>query len=361
MLLSTRRGRASWLARATAHALVAQEFITTLFEFLGEPANARYRADLVLSNSQGDQYPLTATDFSAGVHVTASRLTVTTTPAYTSAAMSAQLNDLRDLLQAWGSPKLPTTYVTGQMFPVYEQQEAVLPFLAKCVAAAVLLGTACSSAVLTRPMLAMLVQMTVLTTCLGVLGALTPVAGLSLNLVTMVEIVFAACLSIGYGMHIVRAFGGDDMQGGRLSSMITLSRSTSSRGSREDVEAGQRTGARRPKPKARRKAAPTPAATTTLDANNLSIMSYLRGFIGGEERQQRALFGLSSMGRPVLNASFAVGVGLVCLAFTSSYALHSMAVVLLLVIPLGLLHTLAVLPVITSVVGPKTSAWAMSL
>lgn len=241
------------------------------------------------------------------------------------------------------------------MFPVYEQQEAVVPFLVKVVLAAIFGGATCASSVMTRPALASMVQLTVITSCLGVLGALTPIVDLSLNIVTVVEIMFAAVLSTGYAMHITRAFGGDDMQGGRLSTMITLSRSTSSRNSRTEALRKAQDANKAAKRAAAKRA--EAARKQEEERSQLSLMGFLRGFIGGEERQQRALFGLSAMGHPTLNAGGAVFVGLSCLAFASSYALRSLALVLLTVIPLGLLHTLAVLPVITSVVGPKSEAW----
>ena len=310
--------------------------------------------------------------------------------------------------------------MTGQMFPFYEQQEAVLPFLLKCIVASVFGAATTAGATLSRPALAGYVQVTVLITTITVLGALTPVAGLSLNVMSVVAVLFASVMSTGFAMHITRAFGGEDMQGGRLSCMITLSQSRDSTSSHQPLTPRHRATrnntqaivASQPSPSApspqrvrhvqvrpaaaggtathagvgaKPKPAPklTPLSTTAPVATDrrptkraarnaspsgggsedplaqLSLMGFLRGFIGGEERQQRALFGLSAMGHPVLNASGAIGTGLVCLVFAASYGLRSMGVVMLLAVPVGLLHTLAVLPVITSVIGPKTAAWAL--
>ena len=76
----------------------------------------------------------------------------------------------------------------------------------------------------------------------------------------------------------------------------------------------------------------------------------------GKNRNERVVSALEKVGIPILNAAFTSILGILMLAFAGSYAFKSFFKTMVLVIALGLFHSLMVLPVILSFIGPRRTS-----
>ena len=76
----------------------------------------------------------------------------------------------------------------------------------------------------------------------------------------------------------------------------------------------------------------------------------------GKNRNERVLAALEKVGIPILNGAFTSILGILMLAFAGSYVFKSFFKTMLLVILLGIGHSLLLLPVVLSFIGPKRTA-----
>jgi len=76
----------------------------------------------------------------------------------------------------------------------------------------------------------------------------------------------------------------------------------------------------------------------------------------GKNRNERVMTALEKVGVPILNGALSSILGILMLAFASSYILNSFFKTMLLVIVLGLAHALLFLPVMLSFVGPRRTS-----
>ena len=76
----------------------------------------------------------------------------------------------------------------------------------------------------------------------------------------------------------------------------------------------------------------------------------------GKNRNERVMSALEKVGVPILNGAVSSILGILMLAFASSYIFKSFFKTMLLVIVLGLAHSLLLLPVMLSFVGPRRTS-----
>ena len=76
----------------------------------------------------------------------------------------------------------------------------------------------------------------------------------------------------------------------------------------------------------------------------------------GKNRNERVMSALEKVGVPILNGAFSSILGILMLAFASSYIFKSFFKTMLLVIVLGLAHSLLLLPVVLSFIGPRRTS-----
>lgn len=76
----------------------------------------------------------------------------------------------------------------------------------------------------------------------------------------------------------------------------------------------------------------------------------------GKNRNERVMAALEKVGVPILNGAFSSILGILMLAFASSYIFKSFFKTMLLVIVLGLFHSLLLLPVVLSFIGPRRTS-----
>ncbi len=76
----------------------------------------------------------------------------------------------------------------------------------------------------------------------------------------------------------------------------------------------------------------------------------------GKNRNERVMAALEKVGVPILNGAFSSILGILMLAFAGSYIFKSFFKTMLLVIMLGLAHSLLVLPVVLSFIGPRRTS-----
>lgn len=76
----------------------------------------------------------------------------------------------------------------------------------------------------------------------------------------------------------------------------------------------------------------------------------------GKNRNERVMAALEKVGVPILNGAITSILGILMLAFASSYVFKSFFKTMLLVILLGIGHSLLLLPVILSFIGPRRTA-----
>ncbi len=76
----------------------------------------------------------------------------------------------------------------------------------------------------------------------------------------------------------------------------------------------------------------------------------------GKNRNERVMAALEKVGVPMLNGAFSSILGILMLAFASSYIFKSFFKTMLLVIMLGLAHSLLLLPVVLSFIGPRRTS-----
>ncbi len=76
----------------------------------------------------------------------------------------------------------------------------------------------------------------------------------------------------------------------------------------------------------------------------------------GKNRNERVMAALEKIGVPILNGAISSILGILMLAFTSSYIFKSFFKTMLLVIVLGLAHALLLLPVLLSFIGPRRTS-----
>ena len=76
----------------------------------------------------------------------------------------------------------------------------------------------------------------------------------------------------------------------------------------------------------------------------------------GKNRNERVMAALEKLGVPILNGAFSSILGILMLAFAGSYIFKSFFKTMLLVIVLGLAHSLLLLPVVLSFIGPRRTS-----
>ena len=76
----------------------------------------------------------------------------------------------------------------------------------------------------------------------------------------------------------------------------------------------------------------------------------------GKNRNERVMAALEKVGVPILNGAFSSILGILMLAFAGSYIFKSFFKTMLLVIVLGLAHSLLLLPVVLSFIGPRRTS-----
>ncbi|ELT98645.1 hypothetical protein CAPTEDRAFT_154215 [Capitella teleta] len=76
----------------------------------------------------------------------------------------------------------------------------------------------------------------------------------------------------------------------------------------------------------------------------------------GKNRNERVLCAMEAVGVPIMNGAFTSILGILMLAFASSYVFKSFFKTMLLVIVLGVAHSLLFLPVMLSFIGPRRTA-----
>ncbi|KAK2145475.1 hypothetical protein LSH36_679g01017 [Paralvinella palmiformis] len=76
----------------------------------------------------------------------------------------------------------------------------------------------------------------------------------------------------------------------------------------------------------------------------------------GKNRNERVIAALEKVGIPILNGAFSSIVGVLILAFANSYVFRSFFKTMVLVITLGLGHSLLLLPVMLSFIGPRRTS-----
>lgn len=190
---------------ATAQEVPTDEpsFIMSVMNFLTDPTMMRYRLDLALARPDGTLYALTDTDFSAGIHIAASRAMAITKPMYTAATQTLLMLDISAVVAtATAGTTVQGTFVYSQPFHIYEQQIPVVPVLV--LAGIITVAAVCMTSIIMLPGTSSYIFTTLCfagaEACGMGFAALTPVAWNTLTMANGIVLVIMLVPFSGFAM-----------------------------------------------------------------------------------------------------------------------------------------------------------------
>eukprot|EP01138_Halocafeteria_seosinensis_P002575 gb/GECG01002633.1/.p1 GENE.gb/GECG01002633.1/~~gb/GECG01002633.1/.p1 ORF type:complete len:1061 (+),score=104.52 gb/GECG01002633.1/:1-3183(+) len=345
--------------------MTESEFRMILHQMLTEsPYGADLRSKLSLQRPSGTLYeagdivnPVSDLADGEDVRIVASFATLRSKPlaADTEKEVKA-MRESRDAASSFDTEVFDgnSIFVHSESFFFAEQFAAIVPatILLLSTAAIAMLGVAL--VLLPSITAALVVVFGLLSIFAGVVGFMHH-WGLTLNTVTMVNLLIAIGFSIDFTAHTCHSFlhspGYRRVLGSHLDGLFSEGRAKPETRSLNEEKSNSQENS---EPSKECQAEVKTLLISERPTTEYSIYSGIEGYIGGISRKLRAAQTLTNVGRPIFNGGISTILGILLLAAGSTFIFRSFFRVLFLVLVLGLIHGIVVIPVILSLVGPQS-------
>eukprot|EP01138_Halocafeteria_seosinensis_P002574 gb/GECG01002632.1/.p1 GENE.gb/GECG01002632.1/~~gb/GECG01002632.1/.p1 ORF type:complete len:779 (+),score=78.86 gb/GECG01002632.1/:1-2337(+) len=357
-----------------------EEFQFILGKMLeGSDRGRSFRSDLSLVDSEGNVYPQNSfgrlvqnLKQNVSVHMQASKMTIRSVPLNADTTKQADLmQQSRKSVSSFSKERLGNAdvFVFAEPFVFFEQFAIIVSATTMVLGTALVAMLAVALVLLPSFIATLIVVLALASIFVGVVGFMHH-WGLSLNSITMVNMLMAIGFSIDFTAHMCHAFlhaSGYARCLGEKNLVNRIIHHTSGdtyEASPPEVERDTETQAQG-----------NSRNVATADISGIAVQQageevlgievpYLKavpaiydgaeGLVGGVSRKLRGAQSLTNMGRPLLNGGLSTLLGVLALAGGSTFIFRAFFRILLFVLLFGMLHGVLLIPTLLSVIGPGT-------